>query len=290
MTAAEPDSKTTRRGLWLAVVVVVGLLALTTWDVLRNSDRSSPAALRRAAFDGDEATVRRLIAAHPEWIDMPGSTNGQTRLLGNLYDKATTALGKPPSSSPNDDPDKTFQSWEGLGPTPLFHAVARKHVGTALILLEAGAHTRAKLSTGHTIVPAAINAGDTNLLAALERRGANLNELDPGTSMTALHHATFNQRPEMLLYLLGRRSLSVNVTDRRGYTPLLYVAGRARLDFVQILVTNGADLTMTNGRGMTALDLARVRAASSADSNTVAVVDWLEAYAATNQPPAKPVP
>lgn len=290
MTTASSEAKPTRRGLWLAVAVVVGLLALTTWDVLRNSDRSSPAALRRAAFDGDEATVRRLIKAHPEWIDSVGSTNGQTRMLGGLYDKAMKGFGKSPVSAPKDDPDKTFLSWEGIGPTPLFYAVARKHVGTALILLEAGAHTRTKLSTGHSIVPAAINTGDTNLLAALERRGANLGEIDSGSSMTALHHATFGQRPEMLLFLLGRKNLSVNAADRRGLTPLHYVAGRGRLDLVQILVTNGADLTLTNGRGMTALDHAHVRTSQSADSNSVAVVDWLEAYTATNQPPAKPAP
>ena len=274
----------------MTVAAVVALLALTTWDVLRNSDRSSSAALRRAAFDGDEATVRRLIKAHPEWIDSIGSTNGQNRILGDLYDKAMKEFGKSPSAPSPIDPELHFQRLEGLGATSLFHAVVRKHVATAMMLLDAGAHARTKLSTGQSIVLSAIYVGDTNLLVALERRGANLNELDPGTSMTVLHHATFSQRPEALLYLLGRKNLLVNVTDRRGFTPLHYVAGSARLGFVQILVTNGADLTLTNGRGMTALDLARMRDAQSTDSNTVAVVDWLEAFAATNQPPAKPAP
>lgn len=290
MSADQPEPKPARRGLWLVVVIVAGLLVLTTCDVLRNFDRSSPAALRRAAFDGDEATVRRLVKAHPEWIDSVGSTNGQTRMLGDLYERAMKSLGKSPSSSPNDDPEKKFQNWEAFGPTALFHAVAQKRVSMALILLEAGAHTRTKLSTGQSIVPLAIFAGDTNLMAALERRGANLNELDPGTSMTALHEATFAQRPEMLLYLIGRKNQSVNAMDHRGFTALHYTAGRAQLDLVQILVTNGADLSLTNRQGLTALDAARLRAAQRTDSNAVAVVEWLEAFAATNQPSAKPSP
>ncbi|MEQ2010314.1 MAG: ankyrin repeat domain-containing protein [Limisphaerales bacterium] len=289
MTTAPPESKPTRRGVWLAVAVVVGLLALSTWDALRNSGRSSPAALRRAAFDGDEATVRRIIAAHPEWIDLPGSTNGQTRVLGGLYEKAMKGLGKSPSAPSSSDPEHYFQQLERLGANALFHAVAKKHIGTAMILVEAGANPRMKLSTGESIVPMAAYVGDTKLMSALERRGANLNELQPGTGMTALHQAAYGQRPEMLLYLLGR-GLSVNSTNRGGVTPLHIVAGHARLDFVQILVTNGADLTLTNRRGDTALDAARLRVLQGADSKAVAVVTWLEDFAATNQPPAKPAP
>lgn len=289
MPDAQSTPKSTRRGLWLAVVVVIGLLALTTLDALRNSGGNSPAALRRAAFDGDEVTVRRLISEHPEWIDIPGSTNGQTRVLGDFYDKAMKSLGKSAPPSSHGDPEQKFRNWEAFGPTPLFHAVAQKRIGTALILIEAGANTRTKLSTGQPIVTMAAYVGYTNLMSALQRRGANLHELEPGTGMTALHQAAYGERPGMLLYLIGR-GLPVNSTNRGGVTPLHIVAGHARLDFMQLLVTNGADLTLTNRRGDTALDVARLRLLHRADTNALAVVTWLEAYAATNPPSAKSAP
>lgn len=114
MPTTQPDLKPNRRGLWLAVAVVVALLALASWVVLHNFDRSSPAALRRAAFDGDQATVRRLITAHPEWIDSVVPTNGLAQMFSGLYDKAMKAVGKPrPSSFGN--PEREFREQEGLG-------------------------------------------------------------------------------------------------------------------------------------------------------------------------------
>ena len=285
MTTAPPESKPTRRGLWLAVAVVVGLLALTTWDTLRNSDRSSPAALRRAAFDGDEATVRRLSTAHPEWIDMPGSTNGQTRVLDGLYDKTMSALGKPSASVTHADLEKVFREWEAFGATPLFHAVVRKHVGTARLLVEARANVRAKLTNGQPLVFMVTLTGDTNLLAMLEARGARLDEPEPRSTMMLIHYAIHSGREEMLRFLIGR-GLSVNATNSFGYTPLHLAAMQARLDLVQVLAMNGADLGLIDNRGHTALVYAR----TSRSPNATAVVTWLETYAATNQPPTKPAP
>ncbi len=289
MTTAPPEPKPARRGLWLSVVVVVGLLALTTWDVLRNSGGSSPAALRRAAFDGDEATVRRLISAHPEWIDSVGSTNGRTRVLGSLYDKAMTALGKPTPTGSFGVPEIQFKQLESLGATPLLHAMEHNQVGTALVLIEAGANVRARSLSGMSPLHAALFHGDTNLFFAIEKRGARLDTVDPVSGWTPLHHASFSQRPEVLQLLIGR-GYPINATNRGGVGPLHIAAGRARLDLVQVLATNGADLTLVNGRGNTALEEARRRALMTSNSNATAVVTWLETFAATNQPLAKPVP
>ena len=289
MTTAASEPKPTRCGVWLAVAVVVGLLGLTTWDTLRNADRSSPVALRRAAFDGDVATVRRLIKAHPEWIDSVGSTNGQTRVLGDLYDRAMKELGKAPSPSSYGVPEIHFKQLEGLGATPLLHAMEHNHVGTALVLIEAGANVRARSSGGMSPLHAALFHGDTNLFFAIEKRGARLDTVDPVSGWTPLHHASFGQRPEVLQLLIAR-GYPINATNRGGVGPLHIAAGRARLDLVQVLATNGADLTLVNGRGNTALEEARRRALMTSNSNATAVVSWLEAYAATNQPPAKPPP
>lgn len=272
--------------MWLVVVVVAGLLAFTTWDVVRNSDRSSPAALRRAAFDGDEATVRRLIAAHPEWIDSVGSTNGLTPMLGGLYDKTMKTLGRSPQSSSHGDPEKQFLELEGLGATPLFHAVVRKHVGSAMILLEARADPRAKLLYGWPLIFAAVPTCDTNLMIELEKRGAKLDAVEPRSTWTLLHYAVQLDNPEFLKFLI-ERGIPINATNRAGMTPLHYAVGMRRLRTVQFLTTNGTDVRIVSNRGETALDLAMK---NISEPSGLVIFNWLEAYIATNQSPAKPAP
>lgn len=289
MLHAQSTPKSARRGLWLSIAVVGCLLGLTTWDVLRNSGGSSPVALRRAAFDGDEATVRRLIAAHPEWIDLPGSTNAQMVMLSQFYSKAVEVIGKPTASTPTAGPETDFRELESLGATPLFHAVARKHLGTTRALTEARANVRAKLSTGLPLVILAAYLGDTNLLSVLEARGATLGERDPVYARSLLHHAVYSGQEEVLRFLLARGH-SVNQTNSTGDTPLHFAVVYGRLSFVQLFATNGADLAIANSLGQTALDVARHRATKISHGNRAAIVTWLEAYTATNQPPAKPVP
>lgn len=290
MPTAQPELKPNRRGLWLAVAVVVALLALTTWDVLRNSDRSSPAALRRAAFDGDEATVRRLIAAHPEWIDSVGSTNGQTRVLGGLFDKAMKALGKvSPSSSFGNDPEKQFQELESLGATPLFHATVRTNLNIAKLLAETGATARQDLRNGFPLIFAATLIGDTNYLSMLVARGARLDSRVPVSRFSLIHYGVFSRKVEMLHFLHGR-GLSVNETNWTGLTPLHLAVNIDELSMVQFLATNGADFTLTTTGGRTACDLALTRSTAIRGTSAPAVLSWLEAFAATNQPAAKPAP
>ncbi|KAF0174938.1 MAG: ankyrin repeat protein [Limisphaerales bacterium] len=282
------DRKPTRK-LWLLSAVIAGLLALTTWDVLRNSSGSSPAALRRAAFEGDEATVRRLIAAHPQWINSVGSTNGRTSALTSHFTKIKRELGLTTSSRASGDREGLFRELEGAGSTPLFNAMAARHVGLAMTLIESGADPSVKLARGWPLVFAAAQIGDTNLMTAMMKRGVRLDVLEPGSGMTILHNAAFSQKPEMLSFLIAH-GLSVNATNYRGVTPLDIAIGRSKLDLVQVLATNGADLEPNPARGYDALEAARRQASSKTDPNATAVVTWLEAFIATNQPTAKPAP
>lgn len=289
MTPTQPEPKASRRGLWLVVIMVVGLLALSTWDIMRNSGGNSPIALRRAAFDGDEATVRRLITAHPEWIDLPGSTNGQSRTFADLYAKVMTAFGKSPASLSQDTQNAAFRELEGWGATSLFHAVAQRKTGIAVLLLESGANARARLGDGSPITAAAMLTGDTNLLSRLEQRGAKLDWHDPHNGLSALHLAVMTRQQPAVQFLLDR-GLSPNSADVRGNTPLHFAAGGGQLDLVQLLLTGGADMKLTNRSGDSVLDATRLVAARDGDSNVVAVAIWLEAFAATNPPPVKPAP
>lgn len=285
MTTAPPEPKPTRQGLCLAVVVVIALLALTTWDVLRNSDRSSPAALRRAAFDGDEATVRRLIAAHPEWLNQPGSH--QAASFSALLDNGRVLLGPkgpvyyPPGSG------QLFRLWEAHGSAALHQALANSQSRTAMVLIEAGANVNATTTNGYPVIAAAVQFGDTNVVTAMLQRGVRLDAVDPLTKLPLLHLAVLSHQPKMVDYLL-KRGAPINATNQFGGTALHLAAAFSQFPIVELLATNGADLLLTNRAGKTAPDMALMKASSNSASRNLA--NWFEAFAATNQPLAKPAP
>lgn len=51
-------------------------------------------------------------------------------------------------------------------------------------------------------------------------------------------------------------AIDVNAQDSFGFTLLHYAVARSRLDIVELLLTEGVNLTLTNDRGQTALNLA----------------------------------
>ncbi len=271
--------------------MVVGLLALSTWDILRNSGGNSPIALRRAAFDGDEATVRRLIAAHPEWIDSVGSTNASKPAAGGLLEVTLIALGKPAPSptSPEGEREEQFLKLEALGSTPLVHAVVGNHIDVARALLEAGAKVRVKDAHRFSVVPDSITRNNPTFLSALRVGGTMLSPKDAGFGPWLLHAAVQEGEAKLVQFFI-ERGIPLNGTNSAGGTPLWLAINFHRLDLVQLLVTNGVDFVCVPVRRQSAVEVARAIAADEPSSNATAIVSWLEAFAATNQPPAKPAP
>lgn len=278
--------------MWLVVTVVATTLALTTLDVLRNSDGGSPTALRRAAFDGDEEQARRILAAHPEWIDLGGSTNTPIQPSASLWETVQIAFGKqaPPPSSPEGRREEEFREIEASGATALVHAVMQKRHGVVLMLLSAGAKVRVNSSYGEPLVVQVIINGNTNILAAFEERGAL--QFLTGTSLEGylLHAAVHSKRVEMVGHLLQRVPHVLEVPNSAGGTPLWLAIADNRLDLVQFLTTNGANWAKVAAPNKSAMQFARERTTADPSSNATAVVTWLEGFTATNRSAIKQIP
>lgn len=285
MTAAQPEPKPAHKGLWLAVALVAGLLAFTTWDVVRRSGSGSAVQLRRAAFDGDVAGIHRLLKAHPEWLNQPGSD--QPALISALVDKGRVLLGSKGPVHYLPSSDKQFRQMEAYGATALYHALVRKQSRAAMVLIDAGANVNATLTNGYPAIAVAIQLGETNLVAVMHERGVRLDTVEVLTGLPLLHLAIHSHKPEMVDFLL-KHGAPVNSTDRSGGTSLHTAVAFRQLTVVEMLVTNGADLSLTNLGGRTPLEIAMTRASVSTASQDVA--NWLSAYAATNPPSAKPMP
>eukprot|EP00727_Mastigamoeba_balamuthi_P005715 m51a1_g1763 putative ankyrin repeat-containing protein (789) ;mRNA; r:291588-295876 len=75
---------------------------------------------------------------------------------------------------------------------------------------------------------------------------------------SALHKAVFNPRIRMMLVeMLLERGAMVNVSAQMGGTPLHYAVQLGRNDLVTILITNGADLTATDFKQRTPLQICK---------------------------------
>jgi hypothetical protein len=100
--------------------------------------------------------------------------------------------------------------------------------------------------------------GDTlDVLRALEA-GAKIDSLDPQGNRRALNYAALSNRSAVIALLLSRGA-DVNKANRTGFTPVHHAVEASAHLALQRLIGAGADLSLKNAAGRTALDLARLR-------------------------------
>ena len=93
--------------------------------------------------------------------------------------------------------------------------------------------------------------GQTRLALQLLARGADVNK--PG--WTALHYAATGGHAELLRLLLEQHAY-IDAESPNGTTPLMMAAYYGNPKVTQILLEEGADPTLKNQQGLTALDFA----------------------------------
>lgn len=99
-------------------------------------------------------------------------------------------------------------------------------------------------------------AGYNNLEVAeyLLQNGAQVNAPDKG-GLIPLHNAASYGHLDVAALLIKYQT-NINATDRWGFTPLHEAAQKGRTPLCALLLSHGADSTMCNFEGQTALDLA----------------------------------
>ncbi|KIX06079.1 uncharacterized protein Z518_04053 [Rhinocladiella mackenziei CBS 650.93] len=107
---------------------------------------------------------------------------------------------------------------------------------------------------GKAPVHYAARSGTLDGLQALEKQGAKFDIKDKDGN-TVLHHAVRNVRraPEILLYLLERKSVDINTRNRLGETPFLCAVRRGSVEAVKTLVKKKAKTSTKTKKGETAL-------------------------------------
>ena len=162
------------------------------------------------------------------------------------------------------------------GHSPLHYAGSNANPAVAAILLDAGADVNAPSPTGRTpLHEAAANASNPAVIELLAAAGANVNARD-ANGHTPLHSAAWNNHHPEIATALIAAGADVNARDPDGYdpsgrranhrTPLLMAVFRGgaitvgqqwptkfNAPVVEALVRAGADLTLTDESGRTAL-------------------------------------
>jgi hypothetical protein len=207
-----------------STVLAMGMAAvLMLWGASARAELRVDTALRKAAEQGDTATIESLLA---QGADLDRSDALLTAILADQRRCIDFLLDH--GADPNAWARGRYVLPRGAEGSPVFAAAKR---------------------------------GDRRLLEDLKRHGANLNAASAERGMqgeTPLLYAV-SQRDWSAARLLIEAGADVKQGDEDGTTALIEVAalgGPEALDFVKLLLSRGADPDAKNHKGVSARDVA----------------------------------
>ncbi|AVP57661.1 ankyrin repeat domain-containing protein [Pulveribacter suum] len=138
----------------------------------------------------------------------------------------------------------------------LVEALHKDSVQAAAVLLQSrGLDVNARNAKGETALMMAAIRGNLPAARALISRNADVNQ----QGWTPLHYAasgTTDHAPAMVTLLLEHYAY-IDAASPNGTTPLMMAVRNGLADTARLLVLEGADPTLKNERGLTAVDFAR---------------------------------
>jgi len=145
------------------------------------------------------------------------------------------------------------------GDRPLFRAVKSGNIDVVKLLLEKGADPNVSFddATGSPL-DSAVLGGDPEMVRLLIAGGAKVNYKMRG-AYTALHSACLaKESPSSLeiVAVLLESGAEVNAVTHIGLTPLMNAVEADNTSLVKLLLSRGADPSIKNFQGRTALDIA----------------------------------
>lgn len=120
-----------------------------------------------------------------------------------------------------------------------------------VLLYAPGVNVNARARNGDTALMIAAYKGNRRAIDALLDKGAEVNK--PG--WTALHYAAYIGDNEIVKRLLGH-SAYIDAQSPNKTTPLMMAAWAGHAGTTRLLLDAGADASLKNERGMTAIDFA----------------------------------
>ncbi|MDE2874588.1 MAG: ankyrin repeat domain-containing protein [Gemmatimonadota bacterium] len=267
---------------WTRDPAVISVLLEAGADVHARDDFYQYTPLHHAARKGTEAMVRALLEAG---ADADAWATGYNTDFGWNWTPLHLAAENNPDPGVVAALLEAGADFEALGGaafrppanSPLHYAGANSNPAVAEVLLDAGADVNARSPSGRTpLHEAAAYASNPAVIELLVAAGADVNARDLNGHAPMHSAAWYNHRPEVMAALIAAGA-DLNARDPDGYeppaggsvndrTPLLmtvyrgggYIGGgptytKFNAPVVETLVRAGADLTLTDESGRTAL-------------------------------------
>lgn len=204
-------------------------------------------ALLKAAKSGDVAKLKSLLSKRANFnrggtFEYGGYTRKNVTPLmlaaeAGQVESVQTLLKAGADVHLADDTNEPRQS----GKTALSYACREEQTEIARLLLEAGADPNHRLSFGHTIFDDVCYEGGLDLIRLLLASGADPNASCGKSDYFALKRAVSAGRLDVVQLLLDQ-SAEINGSDDDGETALIHASRLLRWDIVQLLLAKGADV------------------------------------------------
>lgn len=144
-----------------------------------------------------------------------------------------------------DNLDPNFQSDQQSKRTPLHAAAQKGSVEICHVLLQAGANINAVDKQQRTPLMEAVVNNHLEVARYMVQLGGCVYSKEEDGS-TCLHHAAKIGNLEMVSLLLSTGQVDVNAQDSGGWTPIIWAAEHKHIDVIRMLLTRGADVTLTD--------------------------------------------
>ncbi len=214
-----------------------------------------------AANQGDLERVKRLLLAHPEWLeakDAAGRTPLHFAVNSGNEDVILYLLSKGADCTAKTNVNTTVLHYAALngrldivtlfmdkgldlsmknvqGATPLTYAVMRGHEDVVAFLVEKGADVDALDEEEGTPLHTAAQAGHLEVVKTLTAKGAKIDWQDV-CGRTALHFACTHGNRKLVEFLV-QHGMEFDDEDRFGKTPLFYTAENGHQTVVDLFLT-----------------------------------------------------
>uniref|UniRef100_A0A0G4HYK4 Uncharacterized protein n=1 Tax=Chromera velia CCMP2878 TaxID=1169474 RepID=A0A0G4HYK4_9ALVE len=216
-------------------------------------DKIGKTALSLASENGHTDIVRLLVDAKAN-VDMEDKTSKKTALIWASENGHTDIVRLLVDAKANVDMQN-----KNSKKTALLWASDNGHTDIVRLLVDAKANVDMQDQSGKTALMCASLAGHTDVVRLLVDAKASVDMQDKkGNSVLML--AIQKENVEMVEYLLARPGSATqtvaNIPDPQGRTPLFRAAAGGHIFLVELLLRRGADPSLKDASGNTALAVA----------------------------------
>jgi len=204
-----------------------------------------------AAQEGHLEVVKFLIQEEPKVVDLKGF-DGKTPLIAAAKNGHLNIV-KYLLSYPQVDID----SQSNGGESPLMLASWNNHTDVVKFLVQEGANIELKRKDGPHAAYMAARKGNLDILKFLVQNAPDVVDLEGYVRRTPLGAAALNGLLNVVNYLISQPNVDVDSQENNGFTPLMLATYKNQEKVVQILLQKGAEKSIKDTFGKTALDYAK---------------------------------